>query len=154
MRTLKYSINVTLDGCCDHTAIPADEELHRHAMKAIQEADALIFGRMTYRMMEEAWWPPGMAGMPDWTKPFARSQGGAWEVPLRGRHQSCTNAHGGGIDRPIRAHRPSADCRARADPLRGAVEGRRFEARWQARAHFGCGRIAIRAAAMTNASGA
>ena len=73
MRPLRYSINVTLDGCCDHTAIPADEDLHRHAAASIAQADALLFGRVTYQMMEEAWRPPGMEGLPDWTKPFART---------------------------------------------------------------------------------
>ena len=73
MRPLRYSINVTLDGCCDHTAIPADEDLHRHAIESIAQADALLFGRVTYQMMEEAWRPPGMEGLPDWTKPFART---------------------------------------------------------------------------------
>lgn len=73
MRILKFSVNVTLDGCYDHRAMIADEELHRHAMNSIQEADALVFGRVTYRMMEEAWRPPGMPGMADWTKPFARA---------------------------------------------------------------------------------
>ena len=48
MRPLRYSINVTLDGCCDHTAIPADEELHRHAAEMLAGADALLFGRVTY----------------------------------------------------------------------------------------------------------
>lgn len=48
MRIVKFSINVTLDGCCDHRVMFADEELHRHAMKSIQEADALVFGRVTY----------------------------------------------------------------------------------------------------------
>lgn len=52
MRTLRYSINVTLDGCCDHRAIPADEELHRHAIENLNPADALLFGRVTYEMME------------------------------------------------------------------------------------------------------
>lgn len=47
-RPLRFSINVTLDGCCDHRAIPADEELHRHATGALERADALIFGRATY----------------------------------------------------------------------------------------------------------
>jgi hypothetical protein len=55
MRPLRYSINVTLDGCCDHTAIIADEELHRHAAGIIARADALLFGRVVYTMMEEAW---------------------------------------------------------------------------------------------------
>ena len=73
MRPLRYSINVTLDGCCDHRAIPADEELHRHAAESIAKADALLFGRVVYEMMEAAWRPPGMEGMPEWTKPFART---------------------------------------------------------------------------------
>ena len=49
MRPLRYSINVTLDGCCDHQAIPADEELHRHAIENLERADALLFGRATYQ---------------------------------------------------------------------------------------------------------
>jgi dihydrofolate reductase len=74
MRPLRYSINVTLDGCCDHRAGSPDEETHRHATNAIAQADALIFGRVTYEMMESAWRPPGqMAGMPDWTAPFGRT---------------------------------------------------------------------------------
>ena len=78
MRPLRYSINVTLDGCCDHRAIPADEELlrqlHRHATENLNRADALLFGRVTYEMMEAAFRPPARAGaMPDWTQPFART---------------------------------------------------------------------------------
>ena len=48
MRPLRYSINVTLDGCCDHRAIVPDEGLHRHAAETIARADALLFGRVTY----------------------------------------------------------------------------------------------------------
>jgi dihydrofolate reductase len=78
MRPLRYSINVTLDGCCDHREILADEELHRHAAEILAEADALLFGRVTYEMMEEAWRLPGPAGalpdwMDDWMEPFART---------------------------------------------------------------------------------
>src|SRR5262245_15480119 len=62
MRPLRYSINVTLDGCCDHRAIPADEELHRHAVKNLEQADALLFGRVTYEMMEAAFRPPARTG--------------------------------------------------------------------------------------------
>jgi dihydrofolate reductase len=55
MRPLRYSINVTLDGCCDHQAIIPDvEELHRHAAENLDRADALLFGRVTYEMMEAA----------------------------------------------------------------------------------------------------
>jgi dihydrofolate reductase len=76
MRPLRYSINVTLDGCCDHRAIIADEELHRHAAKNLGQADALLFGRVTYEMMEAAWRPRTGAKldwMADWMEPFART---------------------------------------------------------------------------------
>ena len=74
MRPLRYSINVTLDGCCDHRAIPADEDLHRHSAEILNQADALLFGRVTYEMMESAWRPPSPAGeRPDWMEPFAQT---------------------------------------------------------------------------------
>lgn len=74
MRPLRYSINITLDGCCDHRAIPADEDLHRHAVENLRRADALLFGRATYEMMEAAWRPPVPAGArPDWMAPFAET---------------------------------------------------------------------------------
>ena len=55
MRPLRYSINVTLDGCCDHRVGIADEDIHRHAVENLAQADALLFGRVTYEMMEAAW---------------------------------------------------------------------------------------------------
>jgi dihydrofolate reductase len=78
MRPLRYSINVTLDGCCDHRAIPADEDLHRHAVENLVQADALLFGRVTYEMMEAAWRPSAQMGarpdwMEPWMEPFART---------------------------------------------------------------------------------
>jgi len=74
VRPLRYSINVTLDGCCDHRAISPDEETHRHATEILDQADALIFGRVTYEMMESAWRPPGQLGeMPAWMAPFGRT---------------------------------------------------------------------------------
>ena len=74
MRPLRYSINVTLDGCCDHRAIPADEELHRHAAETLDRADALLFGRVTYEMMEAAFRPSAeTAARPEWMEPFART---------------------------------------------------------------------------------
>ncbi|MCA8947917.1 MAG: dihydrofolate reductase family protein [Planctomycetes bacterium] len=76
MRPLRYSINVTLDGCCDHRAGYPDEELHAHATELIAEADALILGRVVYEMMETAWRPTAETGvrpdwMEDWMVPFA-----------------------------------------------------------------------------------
>jgi dihydrofolate reductase len=74
MRPLRYSINVTLDGCCDHREIPADEDLHRHAVENLRQADALLFGRVTYQMMEAAFRLPAQAeATPAWTEPFART---------------------------------------------------------------------------------
>ena len=74
MRPLRYSINVTLDGCCDHRAGITDEELHRYWAENLTQADALLFGRVTYEMMEAAWRPSmRTAAMPDWTEPFART---------------------------------------------------------------------------------
>ena len=74
MRPLRYSINVTLDGCCDHRAITPDEELHRRAAENIAQADALLFGRVTYGMMEDAWrLATRTITMPEWTEPFART---------------------------------------------------------------------------------
>src|SRR5688572_21479467 len=78
MRPLRYYINVTLDGCCDHRAMIADEDLHRHAAENLAQADALIFGRVTYEMMEAVWRPVAQTGvrpdwMPDWMEPFART---------------------------------------------------------------------------------
>jgi dihydrofolate reductase len=74
MRPLRYSINVTLDGCGDHRFGIADEDIHRHAIENIERADALLFGRVVYEMMEAAWrWPVPPGTRPDWMEPFART---------------------------------------------------------------------------------
>ena len=73
MRPLRYSINVTLDGCCDHRVGVADEELHRHATETLRRADALLFGRVTYQMMEAAFRPAWTGERPDWMDPFRRT---------------------------------------------------------------------------------
>ena len=77
MRPLRYSINVTLDGCCDHRAGSTDEELHRYWAENLAQADALLFGRVSYEMMEAAWRPSATGVRPDWMadwmEPFART---------------------------------------------------------------------------------
>jgi dihydrofolate reductase len=73
MRPLRYSINVTLDGCCDHRAMVPDEELHRHAVENLNRADALLFGRVTYEMMEAAFRPAWTGEMPGSMEPFRRT---------------------------------------------------------------------------------
>ena len=63
-----------MDGCCDHRAGIVDEDLHRHAVENLAQADALLFGRVTYEMMEAAWRRPAAGGeRPDWMEPFART---------------------------------------------------------------------------------
>jgi dihydrofolate reductase len=74
MRPLRYSINITLDGCCDHRAGSPDEELFRNVVEYFELADALILGRVTYEMMETAWRRPAPPGTrPDWMEPFVRA---------------------------------------------------------------------------------
>ena len=67
MRPLRYSINVTLDGCCQHEAgLPPDEESMRYWTAELERAGALLFGRVTYQMMESAWRRPATGTWPDW----------------------------------------------------------------------------------------
>ena len=79
MRPLRYSINVTLDGCCDHRAgVAPDEDLFRNVVQNFERSDALLLGRVTYEMMEAGWRRPVPAGArPDWMEPFARTIGAA-----------------------------------------------------------------------------
>ncbi|HMR49567.1 MAG TPA: dihydrofolate reductase family protein [Arachnia sp.] len=75
MRTLRYSINVTLDGCCHHEAgLPPDEESMAYWTTEMARADALLLGRTTYQMMESAWRKPATGTWPDWMD--------EWEVPF------------------------------------------------------------------------
>jgi len=75
MRPLRYSINVTLDGCCHHEAgLPPDEESMRYWSAEMERADALLFGRVTYEMMQSAWRKPATGTWPDWME--------GWEVPF------------------------------------------------------------------------
>jgi dihydrofolate reductase len=62
-----------LDGCCDHRVMIADEDVHRHAVENLDQADALLLGRVTYEMMEAGWRRPVAGGRPDWMEPFART---------------------------------------------------------------------------------
>ncbi|MFW0792117.1 dihydrofolate reductase family protein [Gordonia sp. CPCC 205333] len=74
MRPLRYSINITLDGCCDHREGVPDEQTHLHAAQTIAEADAILLGRTTFEIMRDAWRGPELdPGMPEWTKPFAEA---------------------------------------------------------------------------------
>lgn len=67
MRTLRYSINVTLDGCCHHEAgIAPDAESMSYWCAEMKRSDALLLGRVTYQMMESAWRHPAGGNWPGW----------------------------------------------------------------------------------------
>lgn len=68
MRKLIAAINMTLDGFCDHTAMIADEELHQHFNELLRNSDTLLYGRITYQLMESAW--PSVVQNPTGNKPF------------------------------------------------------------------------------------
>ena len=75
VRPLRYSINVTLDGCCHHEAgLPPDEQSMRYWTAEIERADALLFGRVTYEMMQSAWRQPATGTWPDWMD--------EWQIPF------------------------------------------------------------------------
>ena len=56
MRKVIAAINMTLDGFCDHTAGIPDEEIHQHYTELLNEGDAILYGRITYQLME--YWQP------------------------------------------------------------------------------------------------
>lgn len=55
MRSLIAAINMSLDGICDHTALIGDEEIHQHYTDLLNSADTIIYGRITYQLMESYW---------------------------------------------------------------------------------------------------
>jgi dihydrofolate reductase len=55
MRNVIFGINLTLDGCCDHTTQFADEEIHEYWTGLLREADLLVYGRKTYQLMVPFW---------------------------------------------------------------------------------------------------
>src|SRR4030095_5519064 len=67
MRKLIAAINMTLDGFCDHTAMIADDEIHQHYSDLLNNADTLLYGRITYQLMESYW--PTVVKNPTGNKP-------------------------------------------------------------------------------------
>jgi dihydrofolate reductase len=68
MRKLIASINMTLDGFCDHTAGIADDESHLHFNELLRVLDTIVFGRVTYQLMESSW--PAIVKTPTGNKAF------------------------------------------------------------------------------------
>lgn len=67
MRKLIATMNMTLDGYCDHTAMIADDEIHEYYNELLSNAGALIYGRITYQLMESYW--PTVVKNPTGNKP-------------------------------------------------------------------------------------
>ena len=55
MRNVIFAINITLDGCCDHTKMIGDEEIHEYFTQLMRDVDQLVFGRKTYQLMVPFW---------------------------------------------------------------------------------------------------
>ena len=55
MRNVIYGINLTLDGCCDHTKLSGDDEVHEYYTHLMRDVDLLVFGRKTYQLMVPFW---------------------------------------------------------------------------------------------------
>lgn len=92
MRELRYAINVTLDGCCHHEAgLPPDAESMAFWTAELGRADALLYGRTTYEMMQAAWRRPVTGGWPHWMGESA---------PLRRAHRRDAEARG--VEHPHR----------------------------------------------------
>ena len=67
MRKLIAAMNMTLDAFCDHTAMIADDEIHQHYNELLSNADTLIYGRITFQLMESYW--PSVVKNPTGNKP-------------------------------------------------------------------------------------
>ena len=55
MRNVIFAINITLDGCCDHTKMTGNEEIHEYFTDLMRDVDLLVFGRKTYQLMVPYW---------------------------------------------------------------------------------------------------
>src|SRR4026208_526342 len=118
MGLLTFNINVTLDGCVDHQEGIADDETHAFFTRLLDEGGAMLWGRVTYEMME-SYWPAGApAGPGGWCGAASPTRG--WRV--RGRRSPAATrrcrrrcASGRSSWRPSR----STWCRRRERPSRG-----------------------------------
>jgi dihydrofolate reductase len=123
MRPLRYSINVTLDGCCHHEAgLPPDEESMRYWTDEMERADALLLGRVTYEMMQSAWRKPATGLWPDWME--------AWEIPFAeafdGARKHVVSSTLTGLDwnaEPVRGDLGEAVRRLKEEPGEGLWVG-------------------------------
>jgi hypothetical protein len=101
MRPFRYSINVTLDGCCDQRATIPDEELHRHAVENLDRADALLFARVTFGNRETRNADCGMWNTALGTAQGRRARRTRRAVRSRGRRSIDAEFLRGDVERPM-----------------------------------------------------
>ena len=92
MRNVIFAINITLDGCCDHTKMIGDEEIHEYFTHLMREVDLLVFGRKTYQLMVPFW--PEVAQNQSMTKAsneFARTFDSINKIVFSGSLDSTEN---------------------------------------------------------------
>jgi dihydrofolate reductase len=108
MGRLTFALNVTLDGCCDHRAGVADDEMLRYWTRVMDAAGAMLFGRRTYELMEEAW--PQIARDPkanrsnrDWARKLEAKPKYVVSRTRRDYPWSHTHHLGGNLTRAVKA---------------------------------------------------
>src|SRR5690349_8754681 len=79
MRKIVAAINMTLDGDCNHTSGIADDELHRHYTDLLRNAGTLLYGRITYQLMESYW--PTLVKNPSGNKAYDDFAGAIDNIP-------------------------------------------------------------------------
>lgn len=79
MRKVVAAINMTLDGFCDHTSGIADDETHQHYTELLRSAGDIIYGRITYQLMESYW--PAVVKNPTGNKPIDEFAGAINDIP-------------------------------------------------------------------------
>ncbi len=116
MGHLTFSINVTLDGCIDHREGIADEETHAFFTRLMDAAGAMLWGRVTYEMMEH-YWPAVARGSLD-APPAIR----AWAVKLEAKPKYVVSATR--TDFPwTHSHHIAGDLRTGVERLKDATPG-------------------------------
>ena len=88
MGLLTFALNVTLDGCCDHREMIADDAMLRYYTRLMDEAGGMLWGRTTYEMMESAW--PGVARDPKAKYPRCVAGAPATVLPLQSARMNGT----------------------------------------------------------------
>ncbi len=117
MGLLAFSINVTLDGCVDHTEGIADDETHAFFTGLMDDAAAMLWGRVTYEMMESYW--PAVARGAKEAPPAIRD----WAVKLEAKPKYVVSSTRGNFPW-TNSHHISGDLRAGVVALKDSILGR------------------------------